>query len=104
MYTVQVHVQVCVQTCVQVRVQVHVQVGLKLTSCQRSSLKGERLAESLWDGCQERRESFPKFAIYLQCVRGACDVSVLVTPLDGHEHRLHTVPAWGVNVILAVIQ
>ena len=56
-------------------------------------LEGERLAEPLWDGWHERRESLSQCARYLQCVGGARDVPVLVTPLHGHKHLLDVVPA-----------
>ena len=58
-------------------------------------LDGERLAVTLWDGWHLRCESISECARYLQCVGGARDVPVLVTPLHGHEHRLDVVPAWG---------
>ena len=58
-------------------------------------LDGERLAEPLWDGWHVRCESLSQCARYLQCVGGARDVPVLITPLHGYEHRLDVVPAWG---------
>ena len=67
-------------------------------------LEGERLTEPLWDRWHVRCESLSQCARYLQCVGGACDVPVPVTPLHGHKHRLNVVPAWGVNVIQVVIQ